>query len=93
MGSRDSGCEGIDDAETIIVLPGVQVFGVDGVAGEGSGGGEDGGVPVGDLEALGDGEGGVEKIRRHGLHREAFEATKELHGVLMGYTFLTTLSC
>ena len=70
VGSREGGGEGIDDAKTIIVLPGIQVFGVDGVAGEGSGGGEDGGVPVGDLEALGDGEGGVEDVQGDGLDLE-----------------------
>jgi hypothetical protein len=42
--------EGIEDEDSIIALSGVEVFGVECVALEFPGGGDDGGIPMGDLK-------------------------------------------
>ena len=68
MGSREGRGEGVDDVDAPVVLEQVEILGIDSIASQGSGGCENGGIPIGDLEALGDGCGGLEKLRCHGLH-------------------------
>ncbi len=83
MGSRDRSGEGVDDTKAVVGLTRVEVFGVYGVTGEGSGSGEDGSVPVGDLEALGDGYGGLEDFEGDGEDGEFQDVDQEIQSFIV----------
>lgn len=72
-GFRSGVREGIEDRDSTVVLAGVEVFGPETVATCPEGGGNDTGVPVGNLEALLDVEGIADKGRSVGDHRPSEE--------------------
>ena len=84
MGGWGAGGKGIDDDEPIVVLGGVQVFGEDLAAADGTGGFDAGGVPEGDLEAGFGGEGGLEDGDGVFLDGEAQPRVDQGDGLLMG---------
>lgn len=62
----------------------VEVFGIDGVAAEFEGGGEDRGIPIGKPVALLDPQGGPEDGFGDGLDRVGIERFEDGDGFLMG---------
>ena len=64
------GGERVYDSEAVVVLFCAHIFRVDGFTAEGSGGGEDCAVPVGELEASGDCDCGMEDIQGDGVDLE-----------------------
>ena len=82
-GSRSSGQKRIHHHYAIIVLAVIEVFGEELLAAGGFGGGEDGGVPVGGLEAFFEAERGLEDGNGVVLDAEALPFLDEADGEIV----------
>ena len=81
--------ERIDHAQTAVVLLVAEVFRIDRIAVHCLCGGQNGGVPIGELEALADGQGRRKQRSIETLYGKRVQLVQEFQRILVGETTMT----